>query len=433
MANSRYNNFNIIPPPAQLSKEEFDLVEAESDLISWSRLFLKQDFRKTENPPFHYEIGLAYLNDTNRKDLACIVARGHAKTTLTKAHNLYRLVTRKKDEPPHFIGWVADTKAKAMRNLHYVAQNLEFNKRIIRYYGKRGSKSLSRTWTKEEIETIYGDVLVCRSNIISLRGEAISTMLGGTQRYTIIILDDVESKDNTKTFESRKDIKDKITTEVRPALDLNRGRLIFNGTPVHPDSFCQNIIDNYRKAVDEGRADEFHWIVFVYPATQPTMPGGVLWQAHMSKEKLEKERQFFIDTTGSDAGYYQEYELIPQGKKDRIWTSDHYQIHQAAYFWDPHHNHSFLNWGGRIFPVNCFLGSDPATDIETRDTDYSVIMVIAVDAFFRIFVMEYVAEQSIPEAALRNPQTMEIIGKEGVVEHIIRLYDRYHCLTGTLE
>ena len=35
---------------------------------------------------------------------------------------------------------------------------------------------------------------------------------------------------------------------------------------------------------------------------------------------------------------------------------------------------------GQDIPVNTFIGCDPATDIDTKHSDFSVIMVIAVDA-----------------------------------------------------
>jgi len=425
--------FSITAPPKQLSKEEEILHMGEGDLITFGKFFLKGDFKRSESPPFHYEIGDAYLDESTIQQLACIVARGHAKTTLTKAYIIHTYCYRKKDDPPRFIGWVSDTIAKCYSNIHYVANNLEYNKRIHRYFSKIGGRGLSRTWTKQELSTINGDVLVSRSNIRSLRGETISTIMGGTNRYYRVILDDIENEANTKTFDSRDWIKKNAINAVYSALDMHIGRLIFNGTPVHPDSLCQQILDNYMKAVQDGKGDTFSWIVMYYPATQPSMPGGVLWESYMPRKKLDEKKQFFIDTYGDATGYYQEYELQPQGMEDKIWTPDHYQLHMASYFWDEDLQQSFLNWGGSVFPVNCFIGGDPATDIETMTSDFNAITVIAVDVHFRIFVLEYMCKRSVPQLGLRDPKTNELIGKKGYVDHFIELYDMYHCKGGALE
>ena len=57
-------------------------------------------------------------------------------------------------------------------------------------------------------------------------------------RYTGIILDDFESELNTKTPDSRRQIKEWVTAAVYPAIDFDKqGFLWCNGTIVHYDSF----------------------------------------------------------------------------------------------------------------------------------------------------------------------------------------------------
>jgi len=281
--------------------------------------------------------------------------------------------------------------------------------------------------------TTTGCALVSRSNVRGIRGETSPTVLGGATRYIYIILDDIENEANIKTFESRDYIKRSVTNAVYPALDEQRGRLIFNGTPIHADSLCQNILDGYRRAREKGVENEYSWRVISYAATQPEMPGGVLWHSYISKTSLEKKRKFYLDTYGTDDGYMQEYELVPYGSDSRIWTSDHYGYHTCNYFWNEEQQQSYLNWHGTIFPVNCFLGSDPATDVDTERTDDSVIMVVAVDKLGRIFVLEYIAKRAIPSISIKDPDTGEIITELGVVDYIFQLYDKYHCLNGTVE
>ena len=61
-------------------------------------------------------------------------------------------------------------------------------------------------------------------------------------RYTGIILDDFESELNTKTPDSRRQIKEWVTAAIYPAIDFDKnGFLWCNGTVVHYDSFLNGL------------------------------------------------------------------------------------------------------------------------------------------------------------------------------------------------
>uniref|UniRef100_A0A6M3ITU5 Terminase n=1 Tax=viral metagenome TaxID=1070528 RepID=A0A6M3ITU5_9ZZZZ len=424
--------FNITPPPKRLAEEERAIEIGRTDLIAFGKLFLRGDFCKADSAPYQYEIADAYMDKSSGKQLAVIIPRGHIKSTLTKAFILQQFLYHPKNEPPLFFAWVADRLDKAYRNMDYIDMQIRFNTRLIHAFGDMCGKTYNRKWTEHDKVFRNSCTLVSRSNIKNLRGETAASVIGGSQRYNRVILDDIENEENTKTLDSIDVIKRVITNAIYPALDVNSGRLIFNGTPVHPTSFCQSILDGYNKAIKENRLEDYSWQVITYAATQPDMQGGVLWHAYYPREKLDEIRLFYVDTYGNDSGYFQEYELQPQAKGAKVWGAEHYQIHNVSYQWDEKLHHSFLNWHGDIFPVNCFLGCDPATDINTRGSDRSVITVVAVDKDWRIFVMEEISKLSIPEIGMRDKDG-NIVGDKGVVDYIIDLYDAFHCKNGTLE
>ena len=74
MANINLNN---------VSKMEDELRLAHSDLIAFGKLFLPDDFMRSETPFFHYEVADALMNKDYRQ-LGIILPRGHGKTVLTK-------------------------------------------------------------------------------------------------------------------------------------------------------------------------------------------------------------------------------------------------------------------------------------------------------------------------------------------------------------
>ena len=75
MANVNFHN---------VSKEELLLKQAFNDVISFGKLFLPEDFMRSETPPFHYELA-DKIDDKSIRQLAIIMSRGHGTTVFTKA------------------------------------------------------------------------------------------------------------------------------------------------------------------------------------------------------------------------------------------------------------------------------------------------------------------------------------------------------------
>ena len=119
---------------------------AYKDLISFGKLFLPDDFMRSETPFFHYEVSDC-IDDKECKQLAIILPRGHGKTVLTKASILKDFVFCPKDDML-FYAWVSATQKLSVGNMDYIKHHLEFNDRFLYYFGKlKGSK-----WTEEDIE-----------------------------------------------------------------------------------------------------------------------------------------------------------------------------------------------------------------------------------------------------------------------------------------
>ena len=65
-----------------VNKAEEALQLASKDLIAFGKLFLPDDFLRSETPPFHYEMADS-IDNHKEKQLAIILPRGHGKTVLT--------------------------------------------------------------------------------------------------------------------------------------------------------------------------------------------------------------------------------------------------------------------------------------------------------------------------------------------------------------
>jgi len=238
-----------------MSEAEEALKLASRDLISFGKLFLPEDFMRSETPPFHYEISDC-IDDKEVKQLAVIVPRGHGKTILTKASILKDFIFCPSDDF-YFYAWVSATQKLSVGNMDYIKHHLDYNERIRYYFGNLKG----RKWTEEDIELSNGCKLISKSNVAGIRGGAKLH-----KRYDLIILDDFEHEANTITREARDKNANLVTAVVYPALEPHTGRLRVNGTPVHYDSFINNLLVHHSKAMKDGR--EFAWKVITYKALQ---------------------------------------------------------------------------------------------------------------------------------------------------------------------
>tara|TARA_R100000700_G_C3179257_1_gene155541 strand:- start:6608 stop:8170 length:1563 start_codon:yes stop_codon:yes gene_type:complete len=397
-----------------VSEAEEALQLAYTDLIAFGKLFLPDDFLRSETPFFHYEMA-DFIDDKECKQLAIIIPRGHGKTVLTKASILKDFVFCKDEENFLFYAWVSATQKLSVGNMDYIKHHLEFNDRIKYYFGSLKGKK----WTEEDIELTNGCKLISKSNVSGIRGGAKLH-----KRYDLIILDDFEHEANTLTQESRDKNANLVTAVVYPAIEPHTGRLRINGTPVHYDSFINNLLTNHAKAQKDDK--DFAWKLITYKAILPS--GEPLWASFFNKAKLEEKKKFYIDS-GQSTKFYQEYMMEVQSEDDSVWTRKNLKYWEGYYEYKDGVN--YLIKDGSEIPVNIFIGCDPATDIDTKTSDFSVIMVVAIDPESNVYVLEYERHRAIP--TIGSKVDGNIIGKKGVVDFIIELYEKYHCTSATVE
>ena len=396
------------------AEEVFQL--ASKDLIAFGKLFLPDDFMRSETPPFHYEVADC-IDDPTVKQLAIILPRGHGKTVLTKASILKDFLFCPSDDML-FYAWVSATQKLSVGNMDYIKHHLEYNEKIKYYFGStKGHK-----WTEEDIELSNGCKLISKSNVAGIRGGAKLH-----KRYDLIILDDFEHEQNTITRDARDKNANLVTAVVYPALEPHTGRLRVNGTPVHHDSFINNLLINHSRA-KKAKVD-FAWKMITYKAiTESNQP---LWQSFFPRSKLEEKKKFYSDS-GRPQKFFQEYMMEVQSLEDSLWTREHIKYWEGYYDYDVEENQNYLVIDGERFPVNTFVGCDPATDIDTKESDFSVILAIAIDSENNLYALEYERHRSIPTVGQKSIDG-ERIGKKGVVDYIMDMHEKYHCISSTVE
>jgi len=367
-----------------VSEAEEALKLASNDLIAFGKLFLPNDFMRSETPFFHYEVA-DIIDNNSIKQVAIIIPRGHGKTVLTKASILKDFLFCPKNDFL-FYAWVSATQKLSVGNMDYIKHHLDYNDKIKYYFGNmRGNK-----WTEEDVELTNGCKLISKSNVSGIRGGAKLH-----KRYDLIVLDDFEHEANTITRDARDKNANLVTAVVYPALEPHTGRLRVNGTPVHYDSFINNLLTNHSKAKKGGV--DFAWNVITYKAIIDD--GSSLWPSFFSKKKLKEKKKFYSDS-GQPQKYYQEYMMEVMSDEDAVWTRQHVS------YWDGYYqNEDGINYivkDGEQNPVNTFIGCDER-------------------------------HRSIPTIGSKSPGTGELIGKKGVVDYILELHQKYQCSSSTVE
>lgn len=379
-----------------VSREEELLRTAYKDLIAFGKLFLPKDFMRSETPFFHYIVADKLLDKTIRQ-LAVIMSRGHGKTVLTKGSILHDFVFNDKiakwgledgvttDPDPLFYGWVAASSKISVPNLDYIKYHLEYNDLLKYYFGNLAARGKFK-WTEDDIELLNGCKLLSKSNLSGIRGGAKLH-----KRYDLIVLDDFEDENNTVTPEARSKISNLVTAVVFPSLEPTDGRLRINGTPVHYDSFINNILVGYDLAKKKG--EPYSWDVVRFAT--PMENGQPLWPSWFPLEELERKKKFYADS-GQPQKYYQEYCMEVQSEEDAMWTRDNLKYFDGIYKWNEELNIGELVLeGGVVKQGLVFGGGDPATDIDRRESDRSVILSIFVDVDNNVYVIDYMAKRSL--------------------------------------
>jgi hypothetical protein len=393
-----------------VSEEEQTFELAKNDLIAFGKLFLPDDFRRSETPFFHYEVADACA-DLSARQLAVILPRGHGKTVLTKCSILHDFLFTKE---PLFYGWVAASSKISVPNLDYIKYHLEYNDKVSYYFGSLKGKK----WTEDDIELSNGCKLISKSNLSGIRGGAKLH-----KRYDLIVLDDFEDENNTVTPESRSKISNLVTAVVFPALEPKTGRLRINGTPVHFDSFIQNILTGYQ--MSQKRDEDYSWKVVTYKAIQED--GTPLWPSWFGHKEMERKKKFYQDS-GTPQKFYQEYMMEVQSEADSIFTRDHIKYWDGKFINDQENGITYiLPEGDDQKPCNIFIGVDPATDSARRNSDFSVIIAVAVTPDNNLYVLDYIRDRTLP--VLGVPGT----DQKGIVDYIFQYAKFYKPTLFTIE
>ena len=131
-------------------------------------------------------------------------------------------------------------------------------------------------------------MIMCRGT-----GQQVVGLKHGNQRPTLVILDDPEDMNNTKTSEAMEFNLRWLLQALIPGLDAKKGRIAVIGTPQH------------QRCMVEMLQQMYDWNALRYKALQDD--DTALWPEMWPADKLKAEKES-LDSIGRVSSFYREYQ-----------------------------------------------------------------------------------------------------------------------------
>ena len=330
-----------------------------------------------ESPDFHYDMA-GHLMNKDLKQINIIAPRGHAKSSIVGG--VFPLWHAMFDKGPKLIVLISRTQDHAVKLLGTIKDVLDYSQNFRQLFGYWGMNS-ARSWAKSEIELKDGTMIVCKGTGQQLRG-----IKHGNQRPTLIILDDPEDENNTKTAEAMESNLRWLLQSAIPSLDPNKGRLAIIGTPIH------------QRCIVETLKEMAGWDNLLYKPNLDT--NTALWETWHPIAKL-KQKKIELESVNRVSVFYREYMCEVVGDEDQLFKEVYINYYDGKLIHDEEGNAfiklTYLNHEetNEQRPVNVFMGVDPASS--TRQTaDYSTIVPVAIDDEGNRFVLPYYRKRATP-------------------------------------
>lgn len=369
------------------------MISFSKDMLFFGKTIRPKIF-EVSSPAFHRQIA-AYLKREEYRFINIIAPRGFAKTTITAFvyvlwHIFVEDFAHGRQRRPKFVVLVSKSRAHSVNLLTTIKNCLEFSipfKKIFGYYGEHSAI----TWREGFVKLKDGTIIDCRGMGQQVRGMNIDG-----RRPTLIVLDDAEDEENTKTDESIRNNNRWFHQALVPMVKSTypHGRIVNIGTPQHQSCLVFDLKNmkrwqtlHYSAIIDnEGEAQS-------------------LWPEMKSLKELE-EIKSDLEDVGRISSFYREYMCQVVGDNDALVTMKEINFWQGTIVRNQYGRtilkitHSG-NVPGVELPepkdveVFTFIGVDPASTLSVR-SDYSVIFVIGMDEHRNIYCLDYFRKRVKP-------------------------------------
>lgn len=299
-------------PQSEMS--EIDKTVALVELANNPRLahdFFFKHRHEDVTPDFHYEaIDLLHSPD----QFAQIEAfRGGAKSTITEECIILEAA----------FGWfkngiiLSASRSQAMDRLRVIKHELEFNERIIAFFGYLGGTTAD-VWNEDEI---------ILSNGVRIQALGRGQSFRGTKhleaRPDRLWLDDLEDDESARDEDACESVKLWFLKVALPAIDNRHGKVRVLATPLHPKSLVMQLRSS------PGWQSKIYPIKFINPTTGEWE---ATWPDKYSMEWVNAKEQE-MRSLGASQEFAQEYMCAPEDPTTKLFVPEHYRVRPHIRTW----------------------------------------------------------------------------------------------------
>ena len=296
-------------------------------------------------PIAEFQKDIFRITEDQSNRLACIVAfRGSGKSTLvTFSYSLWAILGIQQKK---FVLIICQTQAQARQHMSNLKYELEHNPLLKSDLGPFREEVGGGEWAMSSlIFQNTGARIMVASVDQSIRG-----IRHHEYRPDLIILDDVEDMNSTKTMEGRNKLFDWFTREIIPLGDIGT-RTVMVGNLLHEDSLMMRL----RRMIDRKEmAGVYRWFPLLNEQGKCSWPGKFTTQADVEHLRLK---------VGNELAWRQEYLLEIVSDSTRV-------IHPE-----------WIHYYTQLPPMNndnryrgAFIGMDLAIS-KAEEADYTAMVV----------------------------------------------------------
>ena len=374
-----------------MEQKEKILSKLQDNLLLFGKVVMPNTFYLA-SPPFHKEIADVLTNPIYRF-VNIIAPRGSSKSSLVAGvYVLHHLLFHQTKQKVVILS--SRTQYHAVLLLQYIKDIIEYSPHFRALFGYRGAQT-AKKWTGTEIMFPNGDAIICKGTGQQIRGLKV-----GNQRPTLLVVDDPEDENNTKTSEAMEGNLKWLLQSGIPSVDSHHGKVVVIGTPLHER--CMVLLLKQMQS----------WKCLHYKYLNTAEDGSVysLWPEMRSVETLNAIKADH-DNIGRLSVFYKEYQCEVIGDEAQLFSKSDILYYNGEYDLINREIKLFKEDGSpdRVIPVNVFMGVDPASSTSNH-ADYSAIVPVAVDKDKNRYVLPYFRGRVTPLA---------------VADKILELYKKY--------
>lgn len=360
-------------------------------IMAFAKTYLSH-YLKKDPCNFHRELCdlLESLSQERGGHVAVAAPRGHAKSTFASQIYVLWCICYSLDS---YIVLLSDTRDQAETMLSHVKEELENNELLQRDFPEV-------CWSPEDKKSVWKRSEVFTKNRIKITALGAGQKIRGRRnkqfRPTLIILDDVENDQNTRTAEAREKLFEWFTKAVLKAGNPDTNVIVV-GTIQHDDCLLAQLLKKetsgwkkkfYQAVIHFAKRDDlwakwasiYHGLEF-YKSETGSSAGEVFFKDNESQmlegaEVLwhKQENYYYLMTLKENDGevsFNSEKQNSPYNPKDAIFNPEKFQ------FWDASYKTEEELISACAGKLEFYAACDPSLGKLNRQGDFSAIIVIA--------------------------------------------------------